>query len=126
MIEFETWISQIAGYCNFVSDEHQVRKAWISRDFSDTSVTDFDELYEQIFDDLDSNSFMLNLDKYLPNADKKRNAITQFILMLQEMDRIRIKNSNLLDASLLIASDQWKCVQNSALDVLHLTKYEAS
>ncbi|WP_157084913.1 hypothetical protein [Hydrogenophaga palleronii] len=124
MIEFETWLPQIVGYCELVVDDMRLRQAWIKRDFSKTSVTDFDELYEQVFDDLDANYFAVNLYRYLPNSGRMTTGIADFIKMLQETDRVRTENPDLLDASLLLDSDQWRLVRNSAFAVLNAVKHE--
>lgn len=124
MIEFETWLPQIVGYCEFVVDDMRLRQAWIKRDFSDTSVTDFDELYEQVFDDLDANHFAANLHRHLPNSERIATTVGDFIAMLQKMDRIRTGNPALLDAVVLLDSDQWQLVRNSAFAVLDAVKQE--
>lgn len=118
MIELKTWLRQIVGYCEFVVDDMRLRQAWIKRDFSETSVTDFDELYEQIFDDLDASHFAENLHRHLPNSERMATTIADFIATLQEMDRVRMENTDLLDASVLLDSDQWQLVRKSARAVL--------
>lgn len=111
MIEFRTWLPQIVGYCEFVIDDVGVRQAWVNHDFSKTSVTNFDELYEQIFDDLDGENFVANLHRYLPHSERMRNAIAGFFASLRGVDSSR----NTLD---ILDSDQWQLVRTSALAVL--------
>jgi hypothetical protein len=124
MIEFKTWLPQIVGYCEFVVDDMRLRQAWINRDFSKTSVTDFDELYEQVFDDLDASHFAMNLQRYLPNSGRMATTIADFVATLQATDRVRTENTDLLDASLLLDSAQWQLVRNSAFAVLNAVKHE--
>ncbi len=124
MIDFEIWLPQIVGYCEFVVDDMRLRQAWIKRDFSETSVTDFDELYEQIFDDLDASNFAVNLHRYLPSSGRIAITIIEFIETLQKTDRIRTENSDLLDSTVLLDSVQWQLVRNSAFAVLNAVKHE--
>ena len=124
MIEFKTWLPQIVGYCEFVVDDMKLRQAWIKRDFSETSVTDFDELYEQVFDDLDASHFAMHLLRYLPNSERMATTIADFVATLQATERVRTENTDLLDASLLLDSAQWQLVRNSAFAVLNAVKHE--
>lgn len=126
MIAFENWLPQVIGYCDFLLDDEKLRRAWINHDFSDTSVTDFDELYEQIFDDLDAKKFAENLFEYLPNSKMVAAAVAAFIASLQEMDQVRAKNSELTKASLLLDSCQWHILRKSASAVLNAVQRETS
>lgn len=125
MIDFKTWLPQIMGYCEFVADDAKLRQAWINRDFSETSVTDFDELYEQVFDDLDADRFAADLHEHLPNAERARIAIAEFLTSLREMDRTRSKSPELLNASALLDSDQWQQVRGAALATLDVVEHKA-
>ena len=79
-------------------DENKIRRAWLQEDRSETSVTDFYELYEQIFDDLDSDSMIHNNEvnlwlrpflKEFLDALKKTNATIE--------DQPRLLNSNIVE-----------------------------
>ena len=48
MIAFQIWLPQILGYCDFLCDDLALRRAWVNHDMAKTSVTGFEELYEQI------------------------------------------------------------------------------
>ena len=118
MIDFKTWLPQIMGYCEFVADDAALRHAWVNHDFSETSVTNFDELYEQVFDDLDADHFAINLAAHMPNAAMARTAIAAFLTSLKEMDRNRSENPELLNSSVLLDSGQWQRVRSSAVAAL--------
>jgi len=85
MIEFTTWLRQILRYCEFIAMDGAVRSAWIDHDYSHTSITDFDELYEQLFDDLDSDLFLEGLPNLLPDVHCQR-AIREFLLAIKAVD----------------------------------------
>jgi hypothetical protein len=124
MIDFKIWLPQIIGYCEFVADEVKLRRAWINRDFSATSVTDFDELYEQVFDDLDADRFAADLDVLLPNSQRARAAISAFLASLKEVDRTRSKCPALLNAPALLDSVQWRQVRIAALAALDVVGHK--
>lgn len=125
MIDFKTWLPQIVGYCELVVDDMMLRRAWIEHDFTETSVTDFDELYEQVFDDLDAGHFAANLHTHLPNSERMATTIAEFIETLQEMDQVRTESSALRNASSLLNSGQWQLVRKSAFSVLAAVQQEA-
>jgi hypothetical protein len=107
MIIFEKWISQILGYAQFVSDDKGVKSAWIDGDFSCTSITNFDELYEQMFGDLDSGGFINRLNEFLPNSIEECKALSEFITSIIEIDEMMGQNKGGLSPIDLIQSDQW-------------------
>lgn len=110
MIPFQTWLTQIVEYSRFIADTLGVRRAWIEGDHSKTSVTDFDELYEQIFDDLDSDTFEEELDAHLPNDEVARQVLKAFLGELRSIDFVRSCDKKLKSPSALLGSDEWSQV----------------
>lgn len=107
MIPFEVWLSQIVGYGHFITDTLGVRRAWVDNDYSRTSVTNFDELYEQIFDDLDSDTFETNLRQHLPVDPGGRDVLTAFLGEIRAIDALRSHDSRYLSAVHLLKSEEW-------------------
>ena len=91
----------------------------IEHDTSGTSVTDFDELYEQIFDDLDSGFFQTELSKYLPDRGEMNTALSNFLESLRQVDRERTATIELRDPWTLLASEQWGVLRDAAQAVLN-------
>lgn len=118
MITFRTWLRQIFGYCEFLCDDFALRVAWVNHDTTSTSITGFDELYEQIFDDLDSDYFQPELSRFMPNAPEKCASVAGFLDSLRRVDRERASNSELQNPAALLASPQWREVQLAALAAL--------
>lgn len=108
MIPFQTWFTQIVGYCHFITDALSVRRAWVEGDHSRTSVSDFEELYEQIFDDLDSDAFEQELDTCLPSDPSSREMLTAFLHELRSIDTLRSQNKTLCSAAELLRSNEWE------------------
>ena len=54
---FRTWLPQIISYAEKVEDG-TIQKAWAEGDRAGTSVYYSGELYEQVFEDLDSDSML--------------------------------------------------------------------
>ncbi len=118
MIKIEIWLPQILGYCEFIADAGVTRKAWVDGDLSDTSLSNYDELYEQIFDDLDSENYQKVLDTYdLPPAWVK--SLKDFLSYLQfVVDKEVEKDEKLCDPSNLISSPLWAELREKAVAVL--------
>ncbi len=113
MIPFQTWLSQILGYCRFVTDTVGLWRAWVNGDFSHTSVTGFDELYEQIFDDLDSDSIEIGAE-YLAEDLAAREALSTFLNAVRSADKSREINLELISPENLLRSDEWNRVVKAA------------
>lgn len=120
MIDFKNWLSQILGYCALITNRPAMRRAWTESDYSATSVTDFDELYEQIFDDLDSANFESALPTFLPNDPAALDALQQFLLALQNADHMRSQHAELRRPVDLLSSDVWADVEVAAEQVQSL------
>lgn len=118
MISFQTWLSQIVGYCQFIVDESGVRKSWIEGDFSQTSVTGFDELYEQVFDDLDSDDCEKMMISNLSDFPLKAGAVSGFLSELRRINLIIENNEDLQPPDALLSSSEWRRVVVSAEMVL--------
>ena len=96
-----------------------VRSAWIDHDYSHTSITDFDELYEQLFDDLDSDSFLEGLPSLLPDVHCQR-AIREFLLAIKAVDFELRSVLDKKDYRGLFASQPWSIVTYSAQTVVNV------
>jgi hypothetical protein len=121
MIEFQTWIEQMIRYCHLICDDSILKNAWIDHIIGITSVTDFEELYVQIFDDLDADNFRLELPTHLKDNLPLCEAVIFFLDSIREFDVERDGSSQLTDPSVFLASRQWKAVQSSALAVIALS-----
>jgi hypothetical protein len=118
MIKFQTWLSQIVGYCQFIVDTVGLRRAWINQNFSHTSVTNFDELYEQIFDDLDSDNIEKELAVYLGRDTAATRAVSEFLESIRVVDNQRETDMQLSDPRCLLQSEEWLRVVRAAEQVV--------
>ena len=114
MIAFTDWVSQIVGYGTLVVDDAKLLRAWTLHDHSQTSVTGFDELYEQIFDDLDSERFQNELAIRLANDREKCAAINGFLQSIKHVDQQMKTNPILCRPDILLASSEWGAVRVAA------------
>lgn len=120
MIPFQSWLSQITGYCRFVTDEVSLRRAWIDGDFTQTSVTDFDELYEQIFDDLDSDVCEESLIEWFPDDLIVRDSVSAFLNALRDVNQSIDGSNEPLRHEYLLRSSGWHRVVCAAESVVTL------
>lgn len=82
---FKTWLPGIIEYCELITGEKALRKAWIHSDLSDTSVYYPGEMFEQIFGDLDSNLMRQEMNNNISDADLIK-AINSFLDALLELE----------------------------------------
>jgi len=118
VIPFDTWLSQIVGYAKLIAASPDLRRAWINGDPSITSAMDFNELFEQVFDDLDSDAFEAKLIAYVPEDPEARAALCEFLEALRRTDQIREQRSELRNATALLRSTVWRQVEEAAWRVL--------
>ena len=98
---------QIVEYSRFIIDDLSVRRAWVEGDFSRTSVTGVDELYEQIFDDLDSDALERELGTHFADDASKGLALTAFLEKLRAVDTARSNDKRLMSPTVLLRSTEW-------------------
>ena len=123
MIPFDTWMPQMVGYAKLITASADLRRAWIDRDPSITSAMDFDELFEQVFDDLDSDAFDTKLIAYIPVDPEARAALSEFLEALRRTDQVREQRPELRDALALLSSAEWHLVKEAASRVLRSCNY---
>jgi hypothetical protein len=123
MIEFTAWRLQLLRYCDFILAADAVWNAWVDNNYSKTSITDFDELYEQLFDDLDSESILENLSSLI--QDKlSEGAITEFLLAIKTFDIEARPIIDRKDNRNLLMSMQWNIVRDAAKNVAIILRSE--
>jgi hypothetical protein len=100
------WLPQIIWYANFISRPDDVWEVWVNGNRNVTSVTNFDELITQVFDDLDSDQIVLNS---LPNMDGPSDlkiALKDFIDELDYVERLD-RLGSFRDSKHLLESSEW-------------------
>lgn len=112
MIPDEIWLRYIYELSGFIVDEPTLRSVWIDRKSGITSVVSFDELFEQLFDDLDSDHKIKELDRIFINDAEKGNAIREFLSAVIQVDEDIQRNPSLGNPESLLASNSWKRLRN--------------
>lgn len=125
MKDIDTWLPQIVGYCEWISDPVRLRDAWIDGDFSETSVTDFDELIGQVFGDLDADRSAAAFARRLPQCAHPLAEVSTFLSSLRAVESSRAKDPILREPTALLASAQWQSVRCAALAVIKVTEGDA-
>jgi hypothetical protein len=106
MIDFEhVWLPQIVGYAKIISTG-RLEDQWLGRVGVVTSVTDPDELQEQVFGDLDADAIWIKARESLQSPPSTIDAIDVFLAALHEIDES--------DAAALLASKVWLKVKDAA------------
>lgn len=126
MIEYDVWIEGISGICELVADKDSMNNAWLAGDDTITSIMDYDELYEQVFDDLDADDFEKNR---LPVEEKSLNRqklISKFLESIRLLDKKIEVDSTLKKPLKLLNSSEWSYVRESALGVVNEFKRQVT
>jgi hypothetical protein len=124
----KTWIPQIIAYAEIVSDHDLIYKCWVSDECDSTSVTSMDELYEQIFDDLDSDNLLESAKRGSAAPSDVLEAITGFLDSIKKLDEDEASDDWSGIPERLLASASWQRVVDSAerlLSVSASTDYKA-
>jgi hypothetical protein len=112
----ETWIPQIVQYAGFVASDTQLHRAWVKHDHSETSITNYDELHVQLFDDLDCDNLESEMVSLL---DAQRGlAISRFLSAIRDADTEIVSDERYRDTRALLASDVWRDLQRVAREVV--------
>jgi hypothetical protein len=110
MIDFEhVWLPQILGYAKIIITG-QLEDQWLGRIDAVTSVTDPDELYEQIFDDLDAENIWSEARQLGKLPQPAVDAMDRFLRALHDVDG--------RDGAAFVSSEAWTKVQEAAAVVL--------
>lgn len=118
MISDKVWLSYIRRICAFVLDEKKVRSVWLDKKKGVTSVTGFDELYEQLFDDLDSENKEKELGRIFVGRPDAKKSIIRFLLAIKKIDQLRVSSKQYLDIESLLNSADWTDFQAACRHVL--------
>ena len=90
MIDLETvWIPQIIRYARLIAEQETLRRSWMEGDRSQTSVTGFDELIEQVFEDLDAETLVEEAQLTQDLPPELIVLISGFLGTLSAFDKIR-------------------------------------
>jgi hypothetical protein len=80
------WVPQMLGYCELVADDERLASAFNQKpEQLWTSVTDYGELIEQIFDDLDARRMLTDL-AGSDVGEQLKSALETFVRCLSEFD----------------------------------------
>ena len=119
MIDFhDTWLPQIIGYAKLICSDDLVQ-SWVYKNRNITSVNNFDELYEQIFDDLDSENILNDMDSFLDANGNIYKFIFLFIRSLSSFNEDSGGNLLFEDPFYLLKSNQWDNVRKTAKNLLN-------
>ena len=120
MIELKVRLSYIGRISKFILDEELIWSVWVNKKNDITSVTDFDELYEQLLGDLDMEELERDLPNILVVDVFSREKILNFLATFREVDGKINTNKELRDPSILLKSGIWKKFQVTCAVVLEL------
>jgi hypothetical protein len=120
MIELQTRFSYIGRISAIILNQDEIRSVWINKKSGITSVTDFDELYEQLFDDLDIEELERGQSDLLIIDVLSRNEILNFLSAVRDVDKAIESDSLLRNPSDLLTSEAWKKFEGACEKALEI------
>jgi hypothetical protein len=126
MINLQTRLSYIGRISEFVLNREAIFSVWVHRKNGITSVTNFNELYEQLFDDLDMNELERDLPKLEEVDSTTRNRILKFLNVFCRVDKEIEASPSLRDPAALLKSDIWKQFELACRAVLKMPLIQAA
>lgn len=108
MIELQIRLEYIGWISKFILDQEAIHSVWIGKKKGVTSVTDFDELYEQLFDDLDIEELERDPSQLLSVDVLSRNEILNFLSAVRDVNKEIESDPLLRNPSKLLISEAWK------------------
>jgi len=116
------WLPQIIRYARLISDGETLRKAWLHCDTSQTSVTSYDELIEQIFDDLASLEVIEKSKRTLCEDPELYRLLGSFISEMDRFDTDRSRCGSPSKPEEILQSDRWRAIMDLSARVVQHAK----
>lgn len=117
-IPFSIWIKGVVGTAEFLTDSGLVERVWLNGDRTITSITSFNELYEQLFDDLDSGNYAESHGKSAILSEAQRQAVASFLCAVRDFDDEPFIMNGREDSAAILCSTAWAVIQSSAKAVV--------
>ncbi len=114
MIDLENvWLPGINECAEMIVKEKKICKKFESREISLTSREGFDELLEQVFQDLDSENQIFRLNSIISTESESYRAISEFLNSLTDAEKA-VDSGDFVDEDALLHSEEWKRVKGAA------------
>jgi hypothetical protein len=117
VIDFEIWLDQVIGYCEFICHKQALRRAWIEGDRTITSIYAYDELYEQLIGDMDLDSLVEQFAPKIANEEAIQ-TLRAFSKAIHRLDTQIDSHSKLQSSRHLLDSNAWAAFSTSASQVM--------
>lgn len=111
----DDWVKAIVTYGPLLEGLQPLHSAWVNGDRSETSVTDFDELYEQIYDDLDSEEMFRRVAADSSAPRRLITTIGRFLDQLGRCNRAVEEREEMRDPDILLRSEEWTQLRRASL-----------
>jgi hypothetical protein len=124
MIDLEIWLDQVVGYCEFICHKQALRRVWIERDITITSIYAYDELFEQLVGDMHLDSLV---EQFAPKIidEETIEMLRAFAKAIQRLDAQIDSHSELQSARRLLDSTAWAAFSKSASQVIATSYVQA-
>lgn len=119
MIQFSDWFRQIVTTCELIASEDALERKWVAHEVGITSIIDFEELYEQVFGDLDSEACLKKFGGIM--QAESISAVKSLLTALRANDALIMNRAELKRPSELFQHEYWVALKDAAQAVILLS-----
>jgi hypothetical protein len=117
VVDFEYWLDGLVGTCELICKETTLRQVGIDGDENITSIYDYNELDEQLVDDLQIDSWVQEFTARIDDAAMVQ-ALLAFSGALHKLDQAIDALPALQSPEILLNSSHWSAFRQSASGVV--------
>lgn len=122
MITFDVWMDGVVGNASVIANRELLKEVWIKEKKNITSITSFDEAYEQLIGDLDALGY---LEVYSSNpslSEDQQTALREYIEAFKRFDVQPFIKEDVLNFEILLDSYTWEALEKKAQRLVLLFK----
>ena len=114
MLDFHRgWLPQILGFAAIIADG-ELEAAWLHGPSRRSRVASFDELYQQVFEDLEAEAVLPELRTHLPGQVERQEAIATFLRAIAHLHLQVEADPALRTPRRLVATNAWTHLRGAA------------
>ncbi len=125
-IKFPIWIDGIVGNARVIADRKTLKRVWINHEGGLTSITSFDEAYEQLFDDLDALTYVEAYSEEAGLSKEQGQSVREYIESFRDFDDQMFVRNGVLNVEAMLNSSAWAEIETKAQKLVSLFKTRQS
>lgn len=117
--DLEYWIVNLVSTCQFIINSELVEKVWAGKNYSISSIHNFDELYVQILDDMAFESAIVDFEALRENIDAQT-PFRNFLTSLKRVNSVIEAHDIAEEPNRIFQLEEWKLFREASQMILSL------